>query len=108
MAALNYEGKHVTFITLKHLLQGAEKEALLKKLRQRLGGSKGAKEPAPGTNPKVLWQGTNKNPSMGGNAVKAPTGASPAKAPVVAAKPAPAAIKPATYSLKIAPAAAKH
>ena len=96
------------FLTLKHLLQGAEKEALLKKLRQRLGGSKGAKEPAPGTNPKVLWQGTNKNPSMGGNAAKAPTGASAAKAPAMAANPAPAAIKPATYSLKIAPAAAKH
>ena len=26
--------------------------------------------PAPGTNPKVLWQGANKNPSMGGTAPK--------------------------------------
>ena len=42
---------------------------MLKKLRARLGAKKG-KEPAPGTNPKVLWQGGNKNPSMGGNAPK--------------------------------------
>ena len=90
---------------MKHLLQGAEKEALLKKLRQRLGGSKGAKEPAPGTNPKVLWQGTNKNPSMGGNAPKVAIGASAAKAPAMAA---PATIKPATYASKVATVAAKH
>ena len=93
---------------MKHLLQGAEKEALLKKLRQRLGGSKGAKEPAPGTNPKVLWQGTNKNPSMGGNAPKVAIGASAAKAPAMAAKAAPATIKPATYASKVATVAAKH
>ena len=51
-------------------MQGEEKEALLKKLRARLGAKKNAQEPAPGTNPKVLWQGANKNPSMGGKAPK--------------------------------------
>ena len=50
--------------------QGEEKEALLKKLRARLG-NKGGKEPAPGTNAKVLWQGANKSPSIGGAAPKA-------------------------------------
>ena len=73
-----------------------------------MGGSRGAKEPAPGTNPKVLWQGTNKNPSMGGNAPKAAIGDSAAKAPAMAAKAAPATITPATYASKVATVAAKH
>merc|ERR1712066_800867 len=69
-------------------LKGEGKEALLKKLRQRLGVRKNTNEPAPGTNAKVLWQGANKNPSMGGNAPQAAASQVASPAQKVEVKPA--------------------